>query len=108
MLPAVSTIESVRLPNSSKWSAVSADIEWKGRHGVRMSAGTIESCDHVTSVTDCLNRCALSSVCDSINFRSTVCQLVTHVGHKPLIVSSADLLNDDLWQWWSPSYTVVR
>jgi len=71
-----------------------------------MSAGTIQS-DHVTSVTDCLNTCALSPVCDSINFRSanTTCQLVTHV--DPLLVHSVDLVEDALWQWWSATFTVV-
>jgi len=81
-------------------------MEWKAREGVRMSTGVIHE-DHVTSAVDCLNRCAVSPDCDSVNFRSTDkrCQLVSHV--DPLTVNSAHLLRDDRWQWWSTSFTIV-
>ena len=64
-----------------------SDMMWMDHHGVRLSAGTIQS-DQVTSVTYGLNTCALSPVCDSINFRSanTTCQLVTHIDSMTKLV----------------------
>jgi len=63
--------------------------------------------DHVTSAIYCLKTCVLSPVCDSVNFRSRdkTCQHVTHV--DPLMVNSADLVQDTHWQWWSTSFTIV-
>jgi len=55
-------------------------MDWARHVGVRLAAGTIQS-DHVTSEAECINNCAMSSVCDSINFRSTdkSCQLVGQI-----------------------------
>jgi len=71
-----------------------------------MSTGMIQS-DHVTLLVECINKCVLSPVCDSFNFRSTdkSCQLVRHVDE--LTVNSADIVQDAQSEWWSMSFTVV-
>ena len=81
-------------------------MEWKRHVGVRMAAGATET-DHVTSMAECINNCAMSPLCDSINFRSTdkSCQFVRHATR--LTVNSADIVADSQWQWWSMSFTVV-
>ena len=84
-------------------------IEWTKHGAVRMSVGTIQT-DHVTSVVECLNNCALSQLlelCDSINFRSAdkSCELVRHVAE--LTVNAADIVADADWQWWRMSFSVV-
>ena len=81
-------------------------IEWTRRAGVRMSVGMIQS-DHVTLLAECINKCVLSPVCDSFNFRSTntSCQLVRHVDEWT--VNSADLVEDAHSEWWSMSFTVI-
>ena len=81
-------------------------IEWTRHAGVRMSAGMIQIY-HVTLLVECINKCVLSPVCDSFNFRSTdkSCQLVRHVNE--LTVNSADIVQDAKSEWWSMSFTVV-
>ena len=92
-------------------------IEWKRHNGVRMSTGMIQT-DHVASMTDCVTKCLLSqlcdsinslmsSLCDSINFWSTdkSCELVKHVDQ--LTVKSTDIVTDAGWQWWRASFTTV-
>jgi len=71
-----------------------------------MSTGMIQT-DHVTSITDCVSKCLMSSLCDSINFRSTdkSCELVKHVDQ--LTVNSVDIVIDADWQWWRATFIVV-
>jgi len=52
----------------------------------------------------CLVKCTLSPICDSYNYRAgdKTCQLNTH--DTPLKAMSADIVNDDEWSWWSPTF----
>jgi len=64
---------------------------------VRLSAGMIQTNDHVTSAVNCINDCVLSAPCDSVNFRPSVksCQLISHV--TLLTVNSTDIVADTDW-----------
>ena len=55
----------------------------------------------------CLTNCTLSPVCDSYNYRPAdkTCQLNTH--DTPLIANSSDIVADNGWTWWSPTFCTV-
>jgi len=55
----------------------------------------------------CLTNCTLSPVCDSYNYRPAdkTCQLNTH--DTPLIANSSDIVADNDWTWWSPTFCTV-
>ena len=55
----------------------------------------------------CLTDCTLSPVCDSYNYRPAdkTCQLNTH--DTPLIANSSDIVADNDWTWWSPTFCTV-
>ena len=56
----------------------------------------------------CMINCTLSADCDSYNYRPSdnYCQLNTH--NTPLVASSADIVVDPDWQWWSNTFTSVK
>ena len=55
----------------------------------------------------CLTNCTLSPVCDLYNYRPAdkTCQLNTH--DTPLIANSSDIVADNDWTWWSPTFCTV-
>ena len=55
----------------------------------------------------CLTNCTLSPVCDSYNYRPAdkTCQPNTH--DTPLIANSSNIVADNDWAWWSPTFCTV-
>ena len=51
---------------------------------------------------DCINKCVLHDVCDSVNYRKSdkTCELNTHPAAGP---NPADLISDSEWMYWSIS-----
>jgi len=67
-------------------------------------AGTFQ----VSRRVECLVNCTVSPICDSYNYRpfDKTCQLNTH--DTPLIAISTDIVADNAWGWWKPTFTTVQ
>ena len=72
-----------------------------------MSTGSVIQTGQALSAADCFNDCALTSACDSINYRPAdkSCQLVSQVVR--LTVNSTEIVSDAEWEWWKTTFIDV-
>jgi len=68
------------------------------------SSGTFQ----VDRRVQCMANCTFSPVWDSYNYRADnkTCQFNTHA--TPLIASKNDIVVDDDWSWWRPTFCTVQ
>ena len=80
--------------------------EWK-IHPEQKMINKVASTIQVDVRLHCLTNCTLSPVCDSYNYHPAdkTCQLNTH--DTPLIAKSNDIVADNDWTWWSPTFCTV-
>jgi len=74
-----------------------AGWKWQGQTGNKLMNNKVEDVSVISDV-ECMNKCVLHDLCDSVNYRSSdsSCELNTHPGGA----NATDIVADNQWIYW--------